>query len=79
MGPVACMSIPGKAACHNRGQREEVGLAPSVVTLAPPPAYFNEGGSIFLDAGVSVSPPSVESSHGMTSRELHRAWRPRPC
>jgi hypothetical protein len=54
------------------------GLAPSVGTLAPPPAYGSERGSILLEAGAGVSPRSVESSHSVNSRRLHRARRPRP-
>ena len=54
------------------------GLAPSVGTLAPPPAYGSERGSILLEAGVGVSPPSVESSRSVRSRRSHRARRPRP-
>jgi hypothetical protein len=53
------------------------GLAPSVGTLAPPPAYGSERGSILLEAAVGVSPPSVESSHTVGSRRLHRTRRPR--
>jgi len=48
------------------------GLAPSVGTLAPPPAYGSERGSVTLEAGAGVSPPSVESSHSVSSRRLHR-------
>jgi len=54
------------------------GLAPSVGTLAPPPAYGSERDSILLEAGAGVSPPSVVSSHSVISRRLHRARRPRP-
>ena len=54
------------------------GLAPSVGTLAPPPAYGSERGSILLEAAVGVSPRSVESSHSVGSRRLHRTRRPRP-
>ncbi|KAI0274653.1 concanavalin A-like lectin/glucanase domain-containing protein [Gloeopeniophorella convolvens] len=54
------------------------GLAPSVGTLAPPPAYGSERGSILLEAGGGVSPASVESSHSVGSRRLHRTRRPRP-
>jgi SPRY domain len=54
------------------------GLAPSVGTLAPPPAYGSERGSILLEASTGVSPPSVESSHSVSSRRLHRTRRPRP-
>ncbi|KAI0002012.1 concanavalin A-like lectin/glucanase domain-containing protein [Russula vinacea] len=53
------------------------GLAPSVGTLAPPPAYGSERGSILLEAAVGVSPRSVESSHSVGSRRLHRTRRPR--
>ncbi|KAH9968951.1 concanavalin A-like lectin/glucanase domain-containing protein [Russula dissimulans] len=54
------------------------GLAPSVGTLAPPPAYGSERGSILLEAGGMVSPRSVESPHTVSSRRLHRSRRPRP-
>ncbi|KAH8998985.1 SPRY-domain-containing protein [Lactarius hatsudake] len=54
------------------------GLAPSVGTLAPPPAYGSERGSILLETGAGVSPRSVESSYSPTSRRLHRTRRPRP-
>jgi hypothetical protein len=54
------------------------GLAPSVGTLAPPPAYGSERGSILLQTGAGVSPRSVESSHSTNSRRLHRTRRPRP-
>lgn len=54
------------------------GLAPSVGTLAPPPAYGSERGSILLEAGAGVSPHSVDSSHSVSSRRLHRTRRPRP-
>jgi len=54
------------------------GLAPSVGTLAPPPAYGSERGSILLEAGVGVSPGSVETSYSVSSRRLHRSRRPRP-
>ena len=54
------------------------GLAPSVGTLAPPPAYGSERGSILLETGAGVSPRSVESSHSTNSRRLHRTRRPRP-
>ncbi|KAF8507091.1 SPRY-domain-containing protein [Russula emetica] len=53
------------------------GLAPSVGTLAPPPAYGSERGSILLEAATGVSPP-VESSHSVSTRRLHRTRRPRP-
>ena len=53
------------------------GLAPSVGTLAPPPAYGSERGSILLETGLGVSPLSIES-HSVSSRRTHRARRPRP-
>ncbi|KAI0030663.1 concanavalin A-like lectin/glucanase domain-containing protein [Vararia minispora EC-137] len=42
------------------------GLAPSVGTLAPPPAYGSERGSILLESG--VSPGSVNSAHSGSRR-----------
>ena len=54
------------------------GLAPSVGTLAPPPAYGSERGSILLETGAGVSPRSVDSSLSTNSRRLHRTRRPRP-
>ncbi|KAI0004318.1 concanavalin A-like lectin/glucanase domain-containing protein [Russula compacta] len=53
------------------------GLAPSVGTLAPPPAYGSERGSILLETGVGVSPCPIEP-HNVSSRRTHRARRPRP-
>lgn len=57
------------------------GLAPSVGTLAPPPAYGSERGSILLQAGgdVSPAPSSVGSPAGASSRSRrsHRSRRPR--
>lgn len=57
------------------------GLAPSVGTLAPPPAYGSERGSILLQAGADISPaPSpVGSPAGAStrSRRSHRSRRPR--
>ena len=53
------------------------GLAPSVGTLAPPPAYGSERGSILLEAGGGVV-GSIDSSHGPSARRLHRNRRPRP-
>ncbi|KAH8102610.1 SPRY-domain-containing protein [Cristinia sonorae] len=57
------------------------GLAPSVGTLAPPPAYGSERGSILLQAGGEISPspssmgsPAAASSR---SRRSHRSRRPR--
>ncbi|KAI0067673.1 SPRY-domain-containing protein [Artomyces pyxidatus] len=54
------------------------GLAPSVGTLAPPPAYGSERGSILLEAGGGLSPNSVDSSSPGTRRQ-HRTRRPRPA
>ncbi|KAF5374897.1 hypothetical protein D9758_000226 [Tetrapyrgos nigripes] len=60
------------------------GLAPSVGTLAPPPAYGSERGSILLDVGGRVrqdnSPHSTPgaSSPVPSSRGSHRTRRPRP-
>jgi hypothetical protein len=63
------------------------GLAPSVGTLAPPPAYGSERGSILLEAGggvrgadgriagVAVVPPASTSSN--SNRRSHRSRRPR--
>ncbi|KAJ7293636.1 hypothetical protein C8J57DRAFT_1269553 [Mycena rebaudengoi] len=62
------------------------GLAPSVGTLAPPPAYGSERGSILLDVGGRVRPrgdgtpqntPSPSSP--MSRRSSHRSRRPRPA
>src|SRR5260221_5698935 len=53
------------------------GLAPSVGTLAPPPAYGSERGSILLEAGGGVMPSSVDSAQSPNSRRLHRTRRPR--
>jgi hypothetical protein len=61
------------------------GLAPSVGTLAPPPAYGSERGSILLDVGGRVranadgtaqNTPS-SSSPSSPSHRLHRSRRPR--
>ncbi|KAG5220810.1 Rsp5p-dependent ubiquitination, sorting of cargo protein at [Salix suchowensis] len=55
------------------------GLAPSVGTLAPPPAYGSERGSILLDVGGGVRPSgeSLHSSPGMAisppPRRSHRS------
>ncbi|KAI9508769.1 SPRY-domain-containing protein [Russula earlei] len=54
------------------------GLAPSVGTLAPPPAYGSERDSILLEAGGVVSPHPAESPPNVSSRRLHRSRRPRP-
>nr|AHA61593.1 endosomal SPRY domain protein [Volvariella volvacea] len=57
------------------------GLAPSVGTLAPPPAYGSEGGSILLDVGGRVRLNDEHSQGGNASppshRRSHRARRPR--
>jgi hypothetical protein len=62
------------------------GLAPSVGTLAPPPAYGSERGSILLDVGggvrpVGVASPSPQGTPGASSpasRRSHRSRRPKP-
>lgn len=54
------------------------GLAPSVGTLAPPPAYGSERGSILLAAGGDITPigsPAAASSR--SRRSHHRSRRPR--
>ncbi|KIK94909.1 hypothetical protein PAXRUDRAFT_827520 [Paxillus rubicundulus Ve08.2h10] len=55
------------------------GLAPSVGTLAPPPAYGSERGSILLDVGGGVRPNSAPSASSLptTSRRSHRHRRPK--
>ncbi|KAI6031782.1 concanavalin A-like lectin/glucanase domain-containing protein [Pisolithus microcarpus] len=50
------------------------GLAPSVGTLAPPPAYGSERGSILLDCRRPQSAPSASSIH---ASRRHRLRRPR--
>ncbi|TDL28574.1 SPRY-domain-containing protein [Rickenella mellea] len=64
------------------------GLAPSVGTLAPPPAYGSERGSILLEAGGGIrstdggqTPPGIlvpTSSSVSSRRGHHRSRRPRP-
>ena len=59
------------------------GLAPSVGTLAPPPAYGSERGSILLDVGggarpIGISPQSAHGSSPTPSRRSHRSRRPKP-
>ncbi|KIY47048.1 SPRY-domain-containing protein, partial [Fistulina hepatica ATCC 64428] len=53
------------------------GLAPSVGTLAPPPAYGSERGSILLDVGGRVRPSSTDSpatpGTSSPSRRSHRS------
>ena len=60
------------------------GLAPSVGTLAPPPAYGSERGSILLDVGGGIrqsregTPQSTPSaSSPPPSRRSHRSRRPK--
>ena len=58
------------------------GLAPSVGTLAPPPAYGSERGSILLEAGGvhsegASSIPAIISPHP-PRRSSHRSRRPKP-
>ena len=58
------------------------GLAPSVGTLAPPPAYGSERGSILLDVGGRIrnNPDGTPSSAGASSASSahrHRTRRPR--
>jgi len=50
------------------------GLAPSVGTLAPPPAYGSERGSILLDVG---GRSRNADGTGSTSRRSHRSRHPR--
>ncbi|TFK77045.1 SPRY-domain-containing protein [Pluteus cervinus] len=59
------------------------GLAPSVGTLAPPPAYGSERGSILLDVGgrVRIADAASQDTPGASSpptRRSHRSRRPRP-
>ncbi|KAH9486882.1 Protein ssh4 [Psilocybe cubensis] len=56
------------------------GLAPSVGTLAPPPAYGSERGSILLDVGgrIRTNPDGTPStSSSPSSPHRHRSRRPR--
>ncbi|GBE78271.1 SPRY-domain-containing protein [Sparassis crispa] len=58
------------------------GLAPSQGTLAPPPAYGSERGSILLAAGGAIIPSGTTSPHSTAeastrSRRSHRSRRPR--
>ncbi|PPQ88663.1 hypothetical protein CVT25_010239 [Psilocybe cyanescens] len=59
------------------------GLAPSVGTLAPPPAYGSERGSILLDVGgrIRTNPDGTPSTGGASSSpsspHRHRSRRPR--
>ena len=55
------------------------GLAPSVGTLAPPPAYGSERGSILLDVGgrVRTNPDGSPGSSSPSSPHRHRTRRPR--
>lgn len=60
------------------------GLAPSVGTLAPPPAYGSERGSILLDVGGRIrtntdgTPQSSPGASSPSSAHRHRSRRPRP-
>lgn len=60
------------------------GLAPSVGTLAPPPAYGSERGSILLEAGGGIQSeggstmPAIVSPHPTSRRSSHRSRRPKP-
>lgn len=60
------------------------GLAPSVGTLAPPPAYGSERGSILLEAGGGIIPNegTASSPHRLaaapSSRRSRRSRRPQP-
>ncbi|KAJ3479938.1 hypothetical protein NLI96_g8723 [Meripilus lineatus] len=53
------------------------GLAPSVGTLAPPPAYGSERGSILLAAGGDITPVGSPAGASSRSRRSHRSRRPR--
>ncbi|KAI0961489.1 hypothetical protein AcV7_000577 [Taiwanofungus camphoratus] len=52
------------------------GLAPSVGTLAPPPPYGSERGSLLLAAGGDILPQSPPGGSSR-SRRSHRSRRPR--
>lgn len=62
------------------------GLAPSIGTLAPPPAYGSERGSILLDVGGGtrsahrspVGTPGASSLSSPPRRSSHRSRRPKP-
>ena len=53
------------------------GLAPSVGTLAPPPAYGSERGSILLDVGGRVRPNTDATPHSPSSSPSRRSRRSR--
>ncbi|KAG6878384.1 hypothetical protein C0993_007566 [Termitomyces sp. T159_Od127] len=53
------------------------GLAPSVGTLAPPPAYGSERGSILLDVGGRVRATSEGTPQSTSSPSQHRPRRSR--
>lgn len=54
------------------------GLAPSVGTLAPPPAYGSERGSILLAAGGELRPANgAASPRSASTRRSHRSRRPK--
>lgn len=52
------------------------GLAPSVGTLAPPPAYGSERGSILLEAGGTPRDPSILSTPTALSESLGTSGSP---
>lgn len=60
---------------HIEANVKKWGLAPSVGTLAPPPAYGSERGSILLEAGMGSTrserpispPPSIDDEDSMSS------------
>ncbi|KAJ3548945.1 hypothetical protein NMY22_g1074 [Coprinellus aureogranulatus] len=52
------------------------GLAPSVGTLAPPPAYGSERGSILLDVGGRVRQPGDSSLHPSSASRRSRRRAP---
>ena len=60
------------------------GLAPSVGTLAPPPAYGSERGSILLDVGGRIrtntdrTPQSTPGTSSPSSQHRHRSRQHRP-
>lgn len=53
------------------------GLAPSSGTLAPPPPYGSERGSILLAAGGEVTPATAGVGSPSRSHRSHRSRRPR--
>ncbi|KAG6850498.1 hypothetical protein H0H93_012499 [Arthromyces matolae] len=53
------------------------GLAPSVGTLAPPPAYGSERGSILLDVGGRARANPEQTPQSASTRRSHRSHRPK--